>query len=492
MLFIYNGIRNVFFFCRRRVVSSIRTQLMFTFIVCVFVAILVAMWTAPFFESANRHEVTDYSFGMEQINNKAQVLASLLSNKSQTKEGNSIQDLLDVKNVKDNLKILLVEEDGNVLFKTKEATETHIDLQTMIHSVIDGGGNIQDRKDTHGEFTSLYPFEREGKRLYVVVSGIPKGRVMYVSTANPFPFIIGIVVFIFLFYFLTQKKMQQIEAMAEGVKEISYGNLKYRIPRNSKDELGELANTINEMAERLELKIEGERKAEQTKKDLITNVSHDLRTPLTSIMGYLRLIRDKKYATEEQSNEYLSIVSNKTEQLKKLIEDLFDYTKLNNEGIKINKQIFCINELVEQLVEEMTYQAEEYSLSFRTNFTKERLYIESEPNQIVRVFENLLANSIRYSYQPSVIDVSMQQIDKYVQICVENHSDPLSEDELVQLFDRFYKTDESRSSVSEGSGLGLAIAKSIVKLNGGNVWAECDQTIIRFIVQLPIIQEKEV
>lgn len=463
---------------------------MLTFVVCAFAAVLVAMWTAPLFENANRQEITDYSYGMEQINNKAQALASLLSNKSQT--NGTIQDIIDTKNAKDNLKILLVEEDGNVIYKTKQATETHIDLQSMIHSVIDGGMNIEDTINVQREFTSLYPFEREGKRLYVVVSGMPKGKVMYVSTANPFPFIIGIIVFIFLFYFLTKRKMQQIEAMAEGVKEISFGNLKYRIPRKSKDELGELAQTINLMAERLELKIEGERKAEQTKKELITNVSHDLRTPLTSIMGYLRLIRDKKYETEQQSNEYLEIVSNKTEQLKKLIEDLFEYTKLNNdEGVKISKQILCINELVDQLVEEMSYQAEEYSLTFQKEFPRERLYIEADPNQIVRVFENLLANAIRYSFQPSVINVSMKQQEDYIQICVENHSNPLSEEELLQLFDRFYKTDESRSNVSEGSGLGLAIAKSIVHLNGGRIWAESVQTIIRFIVELPIICEEE-
>ncbi|WP_416829671.1 ATP-binding protein [Ectobacillus polymachus] len=463
---------------------------MLTFVVCAFIAVLVAMWTAPLFENANRQEITDYSYGMEQINNKAQVLASLLSNKSPT--NGTIQDIIDTKNAKDNFKILLVEEDGNVIYKTKQATETHIDLQSMIHSVIDGGMNIEDTINVQREFTSLYPFEREGKRLYVVVSGMPKGRVMYVSTANPFPFIIGIAVFIFLFYFLTKRKMQQIEAMAQGVKEISFGNLKYRIPRKSKDELGELAQTINLMAERLELKIEGERKAEQTKKELITNVSHDLRTPLTSIMGYLRLIRDKKYETEQQSNEYFEIVSNKTEQLKKLIEDLFEYTKLNNdEGVKVSKQILCINELVDQLVEEMSYQAEEYSLTFRKEFPRERLYIEADPNQIVRVFENLLANAIRYSFQPSVINVSMKQQEDYVQICVENHSNPFSEEELLQLFDRFYKTDESRSNVSEGSGLGLAIAKSIVHLNGGRIWAESDQTIIRFIVELPIICEEE-
>ncbi len=131
---------------------------------------------------------------------------------------------------------------------------------------------------------------------------------------GPFPFLIGVLVFIFSFFYITKRKMKQIEAMAQGVKEIERGN-SLRIEKGE-DEIAALTENINNMAEELMNNIEKERKLEKQKNELITNVSHDLRTPLTSIMGYLRFLRDSKYENKEQHDEYTRIAFAKSEQLK--------------------------------------------------------------------------------------------------------------------------------------------------------------------------------
>jgi len=284
--------------------------------------------------------------------------------------------------------------------------------------------------------------------------------------------------------------MRQVEAMAEGVKEIAKGNLQYRIPQKGQDELSLLAVNMNQMAKELFSNIEKERRIEKQKNELITNVSHDLRTPLTSIMGYLRLLQDSKYESKEQHNEYVRIAFSKSEQLKNLIEDLFEYTKLTNEKMVLEKQEVCITELLEQLIEELVPQAEEEGLILVKQFPKERVYAAIDSEKMVRVFENLLMNAIKYSKDDGEIKVSLQRQRRNIQITVANHSEEFTKEELGNLFERFYKKDQSRSRVTEGSGLGLAIAKSIVELQGGEIRAEYEDGIIQFIVSLPIIEEK--
>lgn len=280
--------------------------------------------------------------------------------------------------------------------------------------------------------------------------------------------------------------MNQIEVLAEGVMEIAKGNLAYRIKKKGQDEIAVLTDNVNHMAEAIMTSIEMERKIEKQKNELITNVSHDLRTPLTSIMGYLRLLRDERYDTKGQYDEYIKIAFSKSEQLKNLIDDLFEYTKLTNESIVLGQQEVCINELLDQLIEELIPQAEENRRTFHKNFSQERIFATVDSEKIVRVFDNLLMNAIKYCTGDGEIFVSLERKESNVQICVANKSDEFTSEELMSLFDRFYKKDQSRTSVAKGSGLGLAIAKSIVELHGGKIDAKYTDGMLQFIIDLPV------
>ncbi|MGV8980676.1 sensor histidine kinase [Clostridium sp.] len=299
--------------------------------------------------------------------------------------------------------------------------------------------------------------------------------------------IISFLSFLIIFYFITNKKMKYIEIISIGLLEISKGNLDYRIEKYGSDELGILADNINYMAKELKTKIENERKAEKTKNDLITNVSHDLRTPLTSIKGYLELIKNKKYTQENQLDQYANISYNQAEKLELLINDLFEYTKLANNAVVFDKQNITLNELLDQLIEELVPIFENTTVTISKEFVKEKVIVNVDPNKVARVFENLLVNAIRYSLKPSQIRVILTMEDGFSIVSIQNKCEKISEDSLSKIFDRFYRVEQSRSSNTGGSGLGLAIAKSMVELQQGFIEAKYAEGYISFNVKFKIV-----
>ena len=241
----------------------------------------------------------------------------------------------------------------------------------------------------------------------------------------------------------------------------------------------------NYMADDINRKIIAERQSEQAKSDLITNVSHDLRTPLTSIMGYIGLVKEGKYDDEDEMKEYLNIAFSKAEKLKVLINDLFEYTKLSSEGIKINKVRVNLIEFLSQLSEELMPLFEQNNLELVSYYGKEEgIQVDIDPDKMVRVFDNLFTNAIKYSYKPGVISVDVVKDQGYVTVVIRNRGENIPKEKIEKLFDRFYRVEESRNTQTGGTGLGLAISKNIVELHGGNIWAECFGAEISFFIKL--------
>lgn len=478
---------------------SIRIQLITAFIVCALLGFSVSRMVVPIFENINKVATIDYSWGMESINWQAQLAAETIE-KENTIE--AIKKFINEQNEVsgrglDALKVLVTDETGKVLYKTDQAQEVQINLHDTIGNVMSFAINQpsytsgEERiSGSRTEFITFYPLKIKDRNLYMFVSGIPKGDVTYQTKEGPFPFFIGIFVFIFSFFYITKRKMKQIEAMAQGVKKIAKGNLAYRIEQQGQDEIALLTENINYMAEDLMIQMEKERQVERQKNELITNVSHDLRTPLTSILGYLRLLLNGKFKNVEQRNEYVKIAFSKSEQLENLIEDLFAYTKLTDGNLILNREDVCINKLLDQLIEEITPQAKNQSLSIVKSFPDEPLYAFVDSEQTVRLFENLLMNAINYSKDNGDIQVSLRKYQHQIEISIANQSDEFTKEELESLFERFYKKDYSRNKVTGGSGLGLAIAKSIVELHGGEIKAEYGNGVVNFIILLPMSPEE--
>ncbi|MFB6366146.1 sensor histidine kinase [Paenibacillus elgii] len=528
-------LQDLYRMARNHVQRSIRMQLMLTFAFCFGVSLAFYGISSALFGAVNKNTVIDYSQGMESIDREARSIVDRFltppgssgnengtSNESpdggaqtpkpgtavpvphangqepgsvpeapaansQAKEDadrhkdfeNTVKRLV----TNDKLKVVITDLEGKVVFRSENAPETYVDVHNVIRNTME---TRNQESDSRSEFSSFYPVTYNNQKAYLIVSGIPQPNISYHKGENPLSILASLAVFIFLFYFLTQRKMRYIEELASGLRIIATGNLDHRVIERSQDELGSLARDMNFMVTDLQRRIEEERRAEQLKNELITNVSHDLRTPLTLIMGYLRLLHDKNFETTEQAAGYVSIAYSKSEKLKGLIDDLFEFTKLSNHDVPLHKKGVVINEVLEQLLEEYVTLSEEQQLTLIRSLPQERLLVRIDVDKMIRVFENLLGNAIKYSPKPGVITFGMIREREHAIIRISNKADALTRDELEQLFDRFYRVDKARTSDTGGSGLGLAIARSIVESHEGAIWAESENSEIHFYVKLKL------
>ena len=233
------------------------------------------------------------------------------------------------------------------------------------------------------------------------------------------------------------------------------------------------------------------KEAEQRKNDLIVYLAHDLKTPLTSVIGYLTLLRDEPQISEEMRSRYTGIALDKAERLEDLINEFFDITRFNLTNIQLEPERVNISRMLEQIGFEFHPILAEKDLKLETEI-KPNVEILCDPDKLARVFDNLLRNAVNYSYAGTTIYLSMdyEPIKDEVKICVENHGKTISPDKLDRIFEQFFRLDSSRRSSTGGSGLGLAIAKEIVELHHGTITAESENERIRYTVVLPSVPEK--
>lgn len=232
------------------------------------------------------------------------------------------------------------------------------------------------------------------------------------------------------------------------------------------------------------------KEAEQRKNDMIVYLAHDLKTPLTSVIGYLTLLRDEPQISEEMRSRYTGIALDKAERLEDLINEFFDITQFNLTNIQLEPERVNISRMLEQIGFEFHPILAEKDLKLETEI-KPNVEILCDPDKLARVFDNLLRNAVNYSYAGTTIYLSMdyEPIKDEVKICVKNHGKTISPDKLDRIFDQFFRLDSSRRSSTGGSGLGLAIAKEIVELHHGTITAESENESIRFTVVLPGVPE---
>ncbi|WP_248924184.1 HAMP domain-containing sensor histidine kinase [Paenibacillus hamazuiensis] len=305
---------------------------------------------------------------------------------------------------------------------------------------------------------------------------------------NPFgSYAVMIVSFFLLFYILTRPVVRQLKRLADGLMFLAGGNLDYRVPLSSQDELGKVAQNINYMAEQLQEMMEKERRIEMSKMELITSVSHDLRTPLTSIIGYLNLLKNDDYQDLDEHKRYIGNAFNKTQQLKKLIDDLFEYTRLTSGAEQLDLRTVDLSGLLEQIIAEFEPIAQEHSLTVRTDLGQGRVFGSVDVEKFVRAVDNLLVNALKFSVQTGDIAVRLAEREEHIRLEVENRGKPITKEQEQLLFERFYKAEPSRSDnrMPPGGGLGLSIAKNIVELHGGRIGLHHHEGLFVFYIELP-------
>ena len=296
--------------------------------------------------------------------------------------------------------------------------------------------------------------------------------------------VFGIGVFALSFWILQRKSFEYIDDILLAIKKISAGDLNTNIDVKGDNEFSEIAASINKMSEEIRVLMESERHNEKSKNEMITNIAHDLRTPLTSILGYLDLI-NKRDLSEETKKEYLKIVYEKSKKLQDLIESLFSFTKTNSSKLVLKIEKIDIIKLLCQLMDEFYPNFENKGITCSVNTNEGSCVIDGDGTLLARLFDNLINNAIKYGADGKRIDIKISVEKKIVKIAVINYGKVIPANELPLIFGKFYRVDQARNSNTGGTGLGLAIAKNITELHHGIIDVSSDLSGTIFSVTLP-------
>ena len=296
---------------------------------------------------------------------------------------------------------------------------------------------------------------------------------------------ITLIIVLSLLYKLLNKIFSYVFAVSESADKLFDKNVEYI---NLPPEMVEVEKKLNHFKTEA---IKNERLArenEQKKDELIVYLAHDIKTPLTSMIGYLSLLSEIKDMPQEQRNRYIDIALDKSYRLEDLINELFDVARFNSEKIVLEKEEINLNLMLEQIADDFYPTLKE--MNKKINFTSdEKTILYADPDKLSRVFNNLIKNAVNYSKENTDIDISILNKENQATVKITNKGKQIPKEKLDKIFEKFYRLDSSRTSKTGGSGLGLAIAKEIVELHGGRIYAESDMKETTFSVILPIIEQ---
>ncbi|MFT8312769.1 MAG: sensor histidine kinase, partial [Clostridium sp.] len=300
-----------------------------------------------------------------------------------------------------------------------------------------------------------------------------------------YPLFICYIIYIVIVPLYILKTFLNFCKIAHVTDKITSGDLNYEVEISGKSTMAKLANNINNMKLGFKKALEQQVKSERLKSELITNVSHDLKTPLTSIINYVDLLKAEDVTEQERIN-YIGILDKKSQRLKVLIEDLFEASKLSSGNIEINMEKIDITSLLKQVLGEANHKIEVSNLIFKINISKEKMYSNLDGKRTWRVFDNLINNALKYSQSNTRVYIDLKKEDENIIFTIKNISAYELDFNAEEIFERFKRGDSSRST--EGSGLGLAIAKSIVELEQGSIDINIDGDLFKVIVKFKRIK----
>ena len=281
--------------------------------------------------------------------------------------------------------------------------------------------------------------------------------------------------------YIVYKKVKSFEIIQEGLRSAKKGDYDFKIHLDGNGEFKQLSEDINTITSGLKFAVQNEVKSERLRTELITNVSHDIKTPLTSIISYVDLLK-REGLQSPNAPKYLDVLDRKSSRLKTLTEDLFEAAKATSGSIEAHFEKVHINALVSQILGELDEKIVESKLIFKVTAEKEKIYAKADGRLLSRVMENLLSNIFKYALKESRVYIDIYETEKEVFVCFKNVSKSELNIPADELMLRFKRGDESRSS--EGSGLGLAIAKSLMEVQNGNLNISIDGDVFKAEIRL--------
>lgn len=291
---------------------------------------------------------------------------------------------------------------------------------------------------------------------------------------------------------ITRRILLPLKELNAAAEQIMNGNLDFEIRRQSDDEMGRFSAAFELMRARLKQSLDRQAAYERSRNELIANISHDLRTPITSIRGYVEGLQDGIVRDEEKFNRYLAVIKGKTEQLDRMIDDLFQFAQLESGRLAMDRRKTDSRELLEAIVSpfEMEFHDGSVRLAVSRPFPSKSVKVDA--GRIAQVFENIIENAKKYAGPCSQITISASDEDDWIRIVVRDNGIGISEEDIPYLFERFYRGEKSRSRAFGGAGLGLAICKQIVEDHGGRIGVQSKPGAgSAFYFTLPVLKEEK-
>ncbi|MFT8888049.1 MAG: HAMP domain-containing sensor histidine kinase [Ethanoligenens sp.] len=294
-------------------------------------------------------------------------------------------------------------------------------------------------------------------------------RNLLILLAFAIPFFLCALVLIWI---VSSSILRPLYELNSATKKIISGNFDFSLSYEKNDEMGDLCAAFDSMREQLKTSLEKQAALERSRKELIASISHDLRTPMSSIKGYVEGLQDGIIHDKEKFSRYITVIKNKTESLDNLIESLFQYAQLD---INDTKEALCIRdskELLESIIDpiETEFTDQSVQLEVIKPYPSVRLY--ANENSIAQVFDNLISNAKRYVNKDGTIWIEANVDGDHLKISITDNGAGISQEDLPHVFDQFYRAEKSRSRSFGGAGLGLSICKKVIENHGGKIWAE--------------------
>lgn len=282
--------------------------------------------------------------------------------------------------------------------------------------------------------------------------------------------------------------MVPIKKLQIATKNIKEGNLDFTIDYDEQDEMGDLCRNFEEMRKRLKESTEEKMVAEKENRALISNIAHDLKTPITAVKGYSEGILDGVADTPEKQERYIRTIYNKANEMDRLLNELTLYSKIDTNRIPYNFKKINVSDYFNDCIEEIGLDLETRGIGLTYfNYADEDIVIIADPEQLMRVVNNIVTNAIKYmDKQKGQINVRIKDVGDFIQVEIEDNGKGISARDLPYIFDRFYRTDSSRNSSTGGSGIGLSIVKKIIEDHGGKIWVTSKEktgTTVYFVIR---------
>ena len=450
-------------------IIKLRGELILGVCISTVAAVIIALTFNTFYREKTLTEEKLVAMATEKNNHDFDMVKKQLqvSSNNENLVYENMKRLEKIINYSDVDRIFVVDNKGNVKKSTGEIPIRQIDL------TYGEGSRIIIRKSKFIA-TNIIKLNRNSYLVYLNENYIYNDLIVYQVAA---------ITMIVIFLIMISGRVEYISNIANDVRDIAKGDLSKRVAIKYKNELTDLAEDINYMVRELE-------NQDLNEKEFITNISHDLRTPLTTILGYSKMIEQRVYSNEEDLQRYVSIINKKGRYLKSMMDDFFDYTKLSSKDMKLDMIVMNLGELILQLLDGEELNFQKRNLKLDVKLENKVFNIHGDSMLMARALGNLINNALKYSKDNTTVNITLkeQMINEtnYGVFQIDNiPKNNISEEQAENLFNRLYKVSKARNE--EGSGLGLAITQEIIKAHNGSIKVKLIEGRIRFGIFIQLL-----